>query len=206
MEKASGRIERLRRHALNCKNPSQEWAYYLAKGFIESGKTEKSTAIRHGMAKRHQLEQVRPVIDPDELIVGKYSTLPLDDAQQAEYELIQRYALPAQPIQEGQASHMAVDYQKLLRMGCEGVMQEIRQRMATLDCTQPAQMDRHEFYESCIQALQGLCTPKRPNARRKAHLLRGAKNSCALQKTAAVCPAILPVIFTKRFRPAICFR
>ena len=103
MEEATERIRRLRKHALKCAGPSQEWAYYLAKGFIESGKTEKSTSIRHGMAKRYQLERVRPVIDEDELIVGKYSTLPLEEAQQAEYELIKRYALPAQPVQEGQA-------------------------------------------------------------------------------------------------------
>lgn len=157
MEEASERIRRLRKHALNCAGPSQEWAYYLAKGFIESGKTEKSTSIRHGMAKRYQLEHVRPVIDEDELIVGKYSALPLEEAQQAEYELIKRYALPAQPVQEGQASHMAVDYQKLLRLGCDGVIREIRQRMEILDCAQPDQMERYSFYESCIQALEGLC-------------------------------------------------
>lgn len=156
MEHAPARIARLRAHALTCQTASPEWRYLLLKGFLESGREELSSQVRHGMAKRYQLSRVRPVIDEDELIVGKRCSRPLSEEEAQEYRLLEAYALPAQPRLEGQASHMAVDYEKLLRLGCEGLAEDIRQRMRLLDESEPRQMEQFDFYRSCLCALEGL--------------------------------------------------
>ena len=151
------RIEKLRTHALNCKPSNAEWVYLFAKGFLESAKKEKAYCCRFAAATAYMLENAQPVIDEDELIVGKMSCRALTQTEQAEWENLKKYSLPSKPRLGGQASHLAVDYDKLLALGADGIIRDAAERAEKLDLTIPENLEKYNFYQSCIIALGGLC-------------------------------------------------
>jgi len=65
--------------------------------------------------------------------------------------------LPSKPRLGGQASHLAVDYDKLLALGADGIIRDAAERAEKLDLTIPENLEKYNFYQSCIIALGGLC-------------------------------------------------
>ncbi len=157
MPAAENRIERLRRHALACKPERTQWQYLYAKGFLESAKKESATCCRFAWATGFMLENAQPVIDENELVVGKMSSRGLTEDEQKEWENLKKYSLPSRPRFGGQASHMAVDYDLLLSMGAEGIIADAQAHMSELDLSVPENLEKNDFYTSCIIALNGLC-------------------------------------------------
>lgn len=82
---------------------------------------------RYADAFRYALERVTPVIGEDELIVGRCCT-PLTDAQKAEWSRLRAEVAEPMNVCAGQDSHMAIDYERLLREGTEGVRARIGRR------------------------------------------------------------------------------
>lgn len=158
MQSAQNRIETLRQHALACKPDRSEWKYLYAKGFLEGAGMYSAYCLRHAHATRTMLEHAQPVIDEGELIVGKMSGRSLTADERAEWELLRKYALAAMPAARGQASHMAVDYALLLEKGAEGIAGEIEGLKGLLDLTDPGDLEKNQFYDACLIALEGLCS------------------------------------------------
>jgi formate C-acetyltransferase len=157
---AKERIENLRRHALNSR-PSMggiEYEYLEAKGWAEGKYVTSSHISRRGYAKKYLLSNALPVIDKDELIVGKYSCRQLTKEEQAEFELLKNYGSAARERYDGQASHMAVDYERLLKRGIKGVLADIDEYISALDISVPENIAKREFYTGCRFALEGLKT------------------------------------------------
>ncbi len=96
----------------------------------------------------YAMGRIQPQIDPDELIVGK-SVLPLTEAQQARWEQVRPYAESITPI-NGQDSHRAIDYAKLLRLGTTGYIAEIEAYEKKAGEAQKA------FYACCRVCLQAV--------------------------------------------------
>jgi trans-4-hydroxy-L-proline dehydratase len=115
-----------------------------------------SVIVRRAAAKAGMHSLSTPVIDADELIVGKPCYLALTDGEQQELSGYERQFAQILPPLEGQASHMAVDYEKLLRLGLLGVKAEIVTLRAALNPEDPLQMEQDEFYKACIIALDGV--------------------------------------------------
>ncbi len=163
MAARSERVTKLREHALSNVERvmaaglnTVEWRYFFEKGYIDSYSMEIHTGCRYAMAVQHMLEHVLPVIDERELLVGKPSGRMLTADEAAEWALIQKYSKPAKPRSDGQASHMAVDYELLLEKGAMGIIADIEMRMDALDIAIPEQLEQYSFYRSCVIALQGL--------------------------------------------------
>ncbi|MDF2686999.1 MAG: putative formate C-acetyltransferase, partial [Clostridia bacterium] len=152
------RIENLRKHALNTR-PSMggiEYEYLEAKGWGEGKYATSSHIARRGYAKKYLLSNALPVIDDNELIVGKYSCRQLTAEEQAEFELLRNYSSAARERYDGQASHMAVDYERLLKKGIKGVLTDIQEYISALDISIPENIAKKEFYIGCRLALEGL--------------------------------------------------
>ena len=188
----SERIEKQRQHALSrgviSAWDSQEYLYLTYKGWKESAC--KTTHIsRVGFRQGYVLANETPVIDDGELIVGKYYDGPLSEEKKAELDLLLEYVAPSAPINHGQNAHMAVDYEKLLKKGVNGVIEEINGHISALDGVDPDGIERKDFYEACIMALEGLLkkaenysayaedlAEKCEDSQRKAELLQISEN------------------------------
>lgn len=157
MQSGENRIEALRRHALACKPDRTEWKYLFAKGFWEAAGAAGAYCLRFARATRYMLEHAQPVIGEGELIVGKMSCRALTADERAEWELLRKYALASMPSMNGQASHMAVDYALLLEKGAQGIAEEIQTLKSRLDPADPEDLEKDQFYDSCLIALEGIC-------------------------------------------------
>lgn len=163
--KAKARIARLRDHALNTypsgiRSAHQNYCWLV--GWLNNTWCG-STLHRHGLAQAAIYENLIPVIDPGELIVGKPDYSPLTPEQQ---EFSDKFDLARghdalHPFNCGQASHMAVNYEKLLSLGLDGVISEIEAYRAPLDRKEPRDLEKDEFYLGCLAALRGVrCAQK----------------------------------------------
>jgi len=151
---ASTRVVRLRAAALDKdinRDKKTEWKLGYARGYRENNQI---TDIVHkrGIATGYMLSHSTPVIDDDELIVGK----PLfNDPTSDESKELQIYK-DSKFNPGGMKSHMAIDYEKLLSKGLSGVMDEINMYRSGLDLSGNGDIAKEEFYLGCLSALEGV--------------------------------------------------
>ena len=149
--------------------------------------------LRRSEAERYMLERSKPVIIPGELIVGQPD---FSDFTQDEAEKFSKYRelSGAIPYTRGRADHMALDYEKLLSLGVEGLIEEQKAFRDALDLTDGRNVERYEFHQSCVIELEGVLTLQKnyaDEARRMASLTDGAQRDelFALAKTLDHVPA-----------------
>lgn len=116
-----------------------------------------TTFLRIAYAEAEILKQMRPVIEDNELIVGKADFSLLTEEEQKEFDALSKQ-LEAAPTTRGERGHMVLDYPKLLRLGVEGLLEEVRQYRSKLDLLTNPQEDlaKDEFYEACEAELSAL--------------------------------------------------
>lgn len=157
---ATPRVEHLRQQALDHTHQwqaSREGELAAARSWLASG-AESSNILRRGMQARDILCGLTPVIDDDELLVGKFSTRPLTAEEEEELDRWRRYGEPAMDRADGQRSHMAVDYPALLGYGIAGIRAQIERYRSMLDIVRPADLEKDDFYRTCLRALDGVVT------------------------------------------------
>ncbi|MDR3552876.1 MAG: pyruvate formate lyase family protein [Clostridia bacterium] len=158
MFEATERIKRLRSSALQKDIPdfrSDEAQLLWLRGWVKAGGAG-SNAVRRAQAQAYMLSRSTAVIDDGELIVGKPSFAPLSPQEQQELDAYrQQYAAMAVSL-DGQASHMAVDYEKLLSLGLEGIEAQIRAYRRALSPDEPEDLAKDEFYQACLISLEGV--------------------------------------------------
>jgi hypothetical protein len=96
------------------------------------------------------------VIDADELLAGKVCLRPLSEAEENELGRYREWGEPAAAPVWGQRAHMAIDFDKLLRLGLEGLREEIHRRRQRLDIARPEDLEKDAFYRACLIALEAL--------------------------------------------------
>lgn len=114
-----------------------------------------SVRLRRAYAEAYVLENMRPVIDPDELIVGTPELQPLTEEETREMEELDWVAKSLQRY-NGRRGHMTLDWEKLLRVGVDGLLEEIREKRAALDLEENSALSKDEFYEGCLVELEAL--------------------------------------------------
>ena len=150
------RVEMLRKAALaktaiHANEPALLWA----RSWLASA-GEPWYIVRRGRLCGDILSGLTPVIDPGELIVGKHHPRDLTEEEQEELNSWNKYGARALPYTGGQSAHMAIDYDKLLHLGINGVKDEIENYRAYLNLDNSADLEKDAFYRACIIALDGV--------------------------------------------------
>jgi len=115
-----------------------------------------TTRLRRWHADAYVFDHMDPVIYDDELIVGLPDVSPLTAEEQAEYDRLCRESRFFPQYQHVTASHMALDYAKLVRIGIKGLLDEVNCHAAALDMNNPESIEKCEFYEGCRVELEAL--------------------------------------------------
>lgn len=154
----SERIVALRELALRHPAPalaSREMRLLYAEGWRRSA-GEVIQLRRQTLARAHVLTHMTPVIDGYELIVGRQNFDVQLTPEQAEFLALADQLIPRA---RGMDSHMALDYEKLITKGTDGVRQEILGYKRGLDTIKnPKDIDREVFYDNCLTMLDALET------------------------------------------------
>lgn len=115
-----------------------------------------SYKLRRANAEAYLLDNMEPVINDGELIVGLPDLSPLTEEEQKEYDELAKGMKFSPQGTHITAAHMALDYAKLVRVGVRGLLEEVLCRMNALDLNIPENIEKHEFYECCKVELEAL--------------------------------------------------
>ena len=124
------------------------------KGYISS-ENAGTSRLRRTYAEAYVLKNMRPVINDDELIVGLPDFSELTDDEKRELELLYSEGRCIPPARN-HSGHMTLDFEKLLRIGVEGLLDEVCKRRVALTFDDPEDFSRDEFYEGCEVELNAL--------------------------------------------------
>lgn len=143
------RVERLRECAVASPALFDEFLLLFYRYLDDRGQT--LSFENYGEAFAHTLLHVTPVIEADELIVGR-TVCALSPEDQAAWA--NKYAAVFQALcLPGQGSHMTIDYDLVLHEGVNGVLAKIDAYTRT--CTDPK---KQLFYRNCSLCLQAVNT------------------------------------------------
>ncbi len=192
------RIEKLRSAAVEpviCYD-----AFYLA--FFERWADNQalgSDEARYADAYARALGSMEPVIDDGELIVGKASH-PLSHEKAERWRDVRASYADPLGVRMGQDSHMAVDYELLLREGTRGIKDRIERLI-----TETADEEKHRYYRlcaACLDAAAEFSHRYADHADRLADSCKDALRQRELLKIAQVCRRV-PEYPARSFREAV---
>ena len=159
------RIQRLRDAAVEPYISYDEFCLYFYRRLSES---EGAFEARYADACAYAFAHVTPVIEADELVVGR-AAYRMTDEEQAEWQRLRAGIAEEYATFWGQDSHMAIDYDLVLREGVSGVIARID---GLLEGCAP---EKRAFYEACRTCLGGVTA----YARRYADHARRLAEQCA---------------------------
>lgn len=129
------------------------------RSYVENPHGASTSRLRRAYAEADILYGMTPVINDGELISGLPNHDRLTPEELKEYHELERMMKAAPDTGGLTLGHMALDYEKLLRVGISGLLDEVRERRAGLDIVGNAMEDlpKDEFYEGCEIELTALC-------------------------------------------------
>ena len=106
---------------------------YFLEGW-EKYKAEPTTVLRRARAEAEVLYRSRVILEEGKLVTGQPNFLPFTPEEQEKYDRLQAAFSSCAPFMDRAArkDHLALDYEKLLRLGVKGLMGEIRDRMESI--------------------------------------------------------------------------
>ena len=116
---------------------------------------QPTTRLRRAGSRAYRLNHEPVVISDHEIIVGCPDLSPLTAEEQLRMAALDG-ARGAVPPARGIYDHMALDYEKLIRVGVAGLIGEIRQRQLGLNPELPENIAKDEFYSGCLLELEAL--------------------------------------------------
>lgn len=128
-------------------------------------KNASTTRLRASYAEAEELLQSKPIINDDELLVGQLYFPEYTEEEWAEYrKLCEMHEMSSRNFARKlpRKDHIALDYDKLLKVGVNGLIEEIEKKQSELDLEAPdAYPDyepyrRWEFYECCLIELRAV--------------------------------------------------
>ena len=133
-------------------------------GYLAAEKAE-TTRRRRSYAEAAELLNAKPIITEHEILAGHVYFPEYTPEQRKRYdELSEMFRMSAIPLALNcpRTSHLAMDLDKLLRVGVEGLVAEIKEKEAALDLDdEDAYPDyevikKYDFYESCLLELNAV--------------------------------------------------
>lgn len=110
--------------------------------------------LRLAYAEAAILNNMEPQIHDDELLVGRPDYTPLTEEEKAEYKQLELAMRGAPNTTYLTLGHMSLDYPKLLRVGINGLIAEVKARKDALDLNVSENLSKYEFYEGCLMELE----------------------------------------------------
>ena len=110
--------------------------------------------LRLAYAEAAILNNMEPQINDDELIVGRPDYTPLTEDEEKEYKELEKCMRGAPNTTYLTLGHMSLDFPKLLRVGINGLIAEVKTHMNALDLNLPDNLSKYEFYEGCLMELE----------------------------------------------------
>ena len=159
----TSRIKTLREQTFLCpmmsELPIHSWGLrrelLLHEGWINSG-TQPTTRLRRAASQAYHMDHMEVVIDDNELIVGCPDLSRLTEDEQRRFDKVSEIARKCVAPPRGVYDHMAMDYEKLIKVGVNGLVSEINQRGKALNLQLPENMAKDEFYCGCLLELDAL--------------------------------------------------
>lgn len=147
-QKYMDRIEKLRRRAVD---PVISFSRMYLDFFRRYAQNENlgDMQLRYADAFAYSMSKVNPIIDDDELIVGKSSDV-LTESEHEEWRHLEETVARKAVAHAGQDSHMAIDYEKVLSLGINGIIAEIKEHKKT------ATHEQTIFYDACLICLDAV--------------------------------------------------
>lgn len=131
-----------------------------------------SARLRLARAEAAILENMEPMIGEDELLVGRPDYTPLTEEEKQEYASLENAMRSAPNTTMLTLGHMSLDYPKLLRVGINGLIAEVKEHMAKLDLNTPEDLPKYEFYEGCLIELEAERTLQNRYAEKLLQMIR----------------------------------
>ncbi len=176
------RIERLRANALIPDVNYEDVHYRFWKRFLSLDES-LTRYERYSNAYTYAFENTAVCIDDDELIVGKIGGR-LNEEEKADWKNIYHDAELARGTGKGTATHMAIDYDLIMREGTSGVRAKIDGYLAKCN-----DADKRDFYlacRACLDAVERFSERYAESAEALAKKAEGARRD-ELLKIAEVC-------------------
>jgi formate C-acetyltransferase len=129
--------------------------YLYVEGWVNNAMAP-TVRIRRSLAEAYMLKNIKPVICNKELIVGQPDFSPFEEDEQILFEEYKKIYEEGMPPIKGRADHLALDYEKLLEKGIEGVIEEIKEKLDSIDAYDGRQAEHYEFYKCCLIELEGV--------------------------------------------------
>ena len=126
------------------------------RSYVDNPHRAYTVRLRKAYADADVMLQMKPVIYEHELIVGLPDYSPLTPEEQAEYDELEKKMQSAPETCSLTRGHMALDYEKLVRVGVNGLISEIGRYKNALDMNDPDSLSKDEFYEGCLADLNAL--------------------------------------------------
>ena len=124
------------------------------------GRNQPTLMLRRAFTEAYALDHSAPVIYPEDLIAGQLDMHKLNDQEREELAGMAAEFVRYVPEAKGRQSHIALDFPKLLRVGVNGLLKEIREKRSQLDLNDPetieGNIERDEFYQACEMELEAL--------------------------------------------------
>lgn len=170
------RIDRLRPIYKDfCQNPAKRPKFYsedkrITLGYLRGWRDNDgavTSLLRHSLAEAAELDGYKPLINDDEIIVGRIDLEPYTGEEKEEFDRLYEmfYMSPISPRCEpsrARGDHIVMDYGKLLSVGVNGIIAEIKTKKAEIssknisDIYDTDNIRREEFYDCCLIELEAV--------------------------------------------------
>ncbi|MBR5528532.1 MAG: hypothetical protein IKV97_05950 [Clostridia bacterium] len=170
------RTKKIREIYKNCPVAKENRPFYysgdrwLSLGFLEGwleNETALTTKLRRSLSEAHELDCAEPIIDDCELICGKVYFPKYSPEEQARFdELAKAFRMSptakSTEVCRARADHICLDFEKLLRVGVNGAIDEIKEKRRKLDLSSQNSLysfevyEKKEFYDCCIIELEAV--------------------------------------------------
>ena len=124
-----------------------------------------TTRLRTSYAEAEELYEAKPMIYDGELLLGHLYLPEYTEAEQAEYDaLCEKFSMSAHTLihRPPRKDHICLDFDKLLRVGINGLREEIKQRLDEIEFgtvgvyPEMEEIKRWEFYQCCLIELDAV--------------------------------------------------
>ena len=137
-------------------------------GFLRGWKENEdanTTILRTALAEAEELKQAEPAIYDHELLLGHLYLPEYSEEEYSEYEtLFESFKMSSRTtlFRHPRNTHIALDFEKLLKLGLNGIKSEIQEKLDTLDLAKEnsfpefSEFKKAEFYQSVLIELDAV--------------------------------------------------